>query len=302
MPNHALNDTHIGSLSVFLQSSKASTYLGADNSRSSCIFYLNQSISPPPDTQMLIGVTSAEIPYSFYNINSDNNQITIVQSKYDPAHETTVLTTVPISITPQNYDVTSMRKALNDALVAGGVAYLTVEFDDASNKFSIIPTGGAAVIITATTMQRELGFVDAQLNQAGSTDALVAANSCNLTGTSSVYINLNNISILNLDSRGDLNGVVAKLNVDCAPGEFVFYQQTENQYYVASDREIHMFHMSLTDDNNNLIDLNGVDWSATLTVHFSKRRAPNIKDDFLIDRRHLANKPDGKNGKSKSKK
>ena len=75
MPTHTLNDTHLGSLAVYLQSKDASASLAS----ASKLFYLNQIIMPPPDTSILVGLISAEIPYSFYNINSNDNTMTIQQ-------------------------------------------------------------------------------------------------------------------------------------------------------------------------------------------------------------------------------
>lgn len=289
MPSHLLNDTHIGSLSIFLQSSKATTTLDPDKN-SSCLFYLNQVITAPPGTHMLVGLTSAEIPYSFYNVDSRNNKVTI-----DTANDGTATIILP----EQNYDVDSLKKNLNNLLVAANILNTTVDFDKNTNKFTFTNTNGG-LKITSTTMTRELGLVPNQIN-GPYTASLTSSNACNLSGTSSVYVNLNNVSITNLDSRGDLNGVLAKLNVNVAPSEFIFYQQTENQYYVTSDRQINFFSISLTDDNNELLNLNGVDFSVSITIHFQKVRLPVDPIDFLVDTRN-ANLEKQEKEKSKNKK
>ena len=289
MPSHILNDTHIGSLSIFLQSSKATTTLDPEKN-SSCLFYLNQVITAPPGTHMLVGLTSAEIPYSFYNVDSRNNKVTI-----DAGSDGTATIILP----EQNYDVDSLKKNLNNLLVAANVLNTTVDFDKNTNKFTFTNTNGG-LKITSTTMTRELGLVPNQIN-GPYTASLTSSNACNLSGTSSVYVNLNNVSITNLDSRGDLNGVLAKLNVNVAPSEFIFYQQTENQYYVTSDRQINFFSISLTVDNNELLNLNGVDFSVSITIHFQKVRLPVDPIDFLVDTRN-ANLEKQEKEKSKNKK
>jgi len=289
MPSHILNNTHIGSLSIFLQSSKATTTLDPEKN-SSCLFYLNQVITAPPGTHMLVGLTSAEIPYSFYNVDSRNNKVTI-----DAGSDGTATIILP----EQNYDVDSLKKNLNNLLVAANVLNTTVDFDKNTNKFTFTNTNGG-LKITSTTMTRELGLVQNQIN-GPYTASLTSSNACNLSGTSSVYVNLNNVSITNLDSRGDLNGVLAKLNVNVAPSEFIFYQQTENQYYVTSDRQINFFSILLTDDNNELLNLNGVYFSVSITIHFQKVRLPVDPIDFLVDTRN-ANLEKQEKEKSKNKK
>lgn len=270
MPNHLLNDTHLGSISVFLNSGKASITLNGSKN-SSCFFYLNNNvIQPPPNALIMLGVTSAEVPYTFYNIDARNNKITFATA------EITTQVTVP----PKNYSTNSLTKFFNDQLVSEGI---TCSFDEDTNKFSFSHSDG--IRITQSDMNKELGIAPSQLNQALET-TFVSANVCNLSGTSSVYININNLSMTNLDSRGDLNGVIAKLNVNAAPAEFIFYQQTENQYFIIGDRQIDKFHVSLTDDDNELLDLNGVDWSVTFTVHFSLIRNKISVNDWLVDTRN----------------
>lgn len=271
MPNHTLNDTHLGSLSVFLQSKDATVKLNEDKN-SSCLFYLKQAISPPPDTQIMVGLISAEIPYTFYNIDSRNNKITI---------ETQLNGTANVTLTPKNYGTTSLTKALNDALTS---VQTTVTFDEDTNKFTFANVGGFK--IKSTTMKTVLGIGDNQVDQTFVL-SLTTEKVCNLSGTSSIYVNCTNLSVTNLDSRGDLNGVIAKLNVTVNPGEFIFFQQTETQYYIINDREIQFFGVSLTDDNNELLDLNGVEFSIALTINFCKIRIPSIADEYLVDRRNI---------------
>jgi hypothetical protein len=78
--------------------------------------------------------------------------------------------------------------------------------------------------------------------------------------------------------------VVAKLNVNCNPGEYIFYQQTETQYYLISNSQLQFFQLSLTDDDNNLLEMNGGDFSVTLSIHFSKKRTPFTSEEFLVKR------------------
>lgn len=276
MPTHALNDTHLGSLAVYLQSRDASAQLHG----ASCLFYLNQVIMPPPDTSILVGLISAEVPYSFYNVNVNNNTMTVEQTENGQTTSKNVV--LPL----QNYDVDEMILTVNTILHAqpNAMPNVSLSFDEGANKFTLQHTGNSGTVkITDSTMKNLMGFTANQHDVAAQS---ITANNCvNLAGTSSVYVNLNNLGLANLDSRGDLNGVVSKLNVNCNPGEFIFYQQTETQYYLISNQQIQYFHLSLTDDDNNLLDMNGGDFSVTLSIHFSKKRSPFSRDQYLFSRR-----------------
>jgi len=44
------------------------------------------------------------------------------------------------------------------------------------------------------------------------------------------------------------------------------------------------FQLSLTDDDNNLLEMNGGDFSITLSIHFSKKRTPFTSEEYLQKR------------------
>jgi hypothetical protein len=130
-------------------------------------------------------------------------------------------------------------------------------------------------------MHAELGI---SKTFSGNSVVLECDNVCNLSGTGSVYVNLNNISISNLDSRGSVNGVVSKVNVTCNPGDYIFHALTEIQYYMINDRVIDNFNISLTDDNGEQLNMNGCDWSLSLTVHWCKKRVAELDDKYILHR------------------
>jgi hypothetical protein len=287
MPTHALNDTHLGSLAVYLQSRDASASLGS----SSKLFYLNQLISPPPGTVILVGLISAEIPYSFYTVTTNNNTMTVKTKVGD------LTSTHNVTIDPGNYDVDALTDALNLQ-----VSNAKFSFNENSNKYKLEKDGPTDYVsISASSMHKIMGFSEEQLQSVPTAESIVATNCVNLAGTSSVYVNFPNLGIQNLDSRGDLNGVVAKLNVNCNPGEFIFYQQTETQYYMISNRAIQNFQLSLTDDDNNLLEMNGADFSVTLSVHFSKIREPFSANKYLVNRRNVPDLEDDEEPVKKEK-
>lgn len=114
----------------------------------------------------------------------------------------------------------------------------------------------------------------------------------NLSGTQSIYVMLNNLSIQSLDSRsgGDLNGVLGKVDVSRPFGDYTEYSQTTSQLYMISDRQISYFNVSMTDDNLNEIDFNGVGWSISMTVHFSKKKDAYYYQRLFIRRTHRSPK------------
>jgi hypothetical protein len=283
MPNHSLNDTHLGSLSVFLQSNKAGNRI--DDAHA--VFYLNQVLVAPSDTDFLIGVTSAEIPYSWYNIDVENNTLSL------QTNTSGFVEGFDIVLEPKNYDSVSILRAIQADLTRQD-ANINVAFDDATNKFTFThfdnilngvsptTTTDKQVRVVETTMGVELGLDPSQLPTPFA-HSIESHNVLNLSGTSSIYIHINNVNLSNLDSRGDLNSVLSKLNVTASPANYLYYQQTENQYYQITDRTIGLFEISLTDDNGRLLRMNGLNWSLGLTLHYSKKRTPTLQSSTVLD-------------------
>jgi hypothetical protein len=276
MPNHSLNDTHMGSFKVYLDSSKASVKLGHTNSN--CLFYLDNVIECPVDTHLMLSLTSCQIPVSFYNVTNNNNSITLESSTTVAGFP--VRTETVVSLLPKNYDTETLVQAVNERLVATGNP-ITCSFDDQSLKFTFSSLT-RQITIKSTTMKKELGIVTVPTVSAYS---YTCPRCCNLSGPQSVYVMLNNLSIESWDSRadGDLNGVLAKVDIDCSFGDYIGYKTIEEQIVMLADRTISHFNISLTDESIELLDMNGIDWTIEMTVHYSKKRKPTVDVDYIMD-------------------
>ena len=136
-------------------------------------------------------------------------------------------------------------------------------------------------------MGKELGLKN-NIPISSSSQKLSSVNICNLSGTSSIYIRLNNIGVKNLDSRGQFNNTIGKVNVNCNPIEFIFFEQQESIYYLIQQNQITHLEIQLTDENNNTLILNGGEFSLTLTLHFRKSVEQYINPQFLLDKKLIS--------------
>jgi len=285
-----LGDSHLGSISLFLQSDKATQSI----SDSHKIFNLDEIIETDPHLNILIGMTSFEMPYSFYNVNQFNNTFEITANS----------NTVSFTITSKNYTATQLATQLTSSLaVSSRVTSLgqtiTVTFDDQENKFLFTSNSSIKpyTITTNCTMNVLLGF---DFPSTSSIGILGSENIVNLAGTPSIYFRINNLGIRNRDSRGKTDGTIQKINVNCNFGEFIFYETTESIYYPLSNRTITMLDITLTDSDNNELILNGAGFSTTLTIHYQKIRENIIPRRYLLDM--LRSQFEDENVKSENKK
>lgn len=272
MPSHALNDTYIGSTNIYLNS-KDATLSFSDAHKT---FFLNNAIIPPPNVQILIGLTQFVCPNTMYNINTTNNKF-VIQSNSS---------TATLIFDTGNYDADSIVIAMNQKLNdvkddLGGV--ITVSFDDSNGVFTWTSIIDFSILATST-MVKEIGLRDqlpTPFQKSYTTTEVV-----DLAGTTSIYVNLKNIAINNLDSRGQVTGTVAKCSADVNFGSYIFYNPTENLYFMCSDQTINSIEVQLSDDDGDELQLNGAYFTMVLTIHYSYKREPILDEKYSLQARN----------------
>lgn len=257
-------DTPYGSVSIFLQSSKASVSLSDANKT----FFLENPISPPPNTRILMVLSEFEMPNTVYNINSDvNNKISF----------TTASGTATITLTSGNYDDEGLIDDLNTALSDSGVVAtlggtIVVSVSNTTYKYTFTSDVAFSIITTTnnpTTLLKEMGLTN-QLPTASAT-SYTATLIGDLGGLANIYIRTN-FGVGNLDSRGESDGLIAKVNVDVPFGDYIYYEPSTTIEHLLTDRQIREITIKLEDVNENELVLNGVEFSLTFSVHFQYQR------------------------------
>lgn len=275
MPSHMLNDTELSSQSIFLHSNDSAISI----SDAEKIFYLKQSINAPAGYRLLIGLTNLTLPNSMYNITDGNNTITI---SVDGVSDT-------YTIEAGNYSATDLETELSDAISDIG----SVTFDPIDNLFSFSFNNPSK--IESSTMERPLGL-KGQLPLPGATISYRARNICDLGGVTNIYIRIRNLTINNLDSRGNNSNIIASIANNTNYGGYMFYVPPEVLYYQIFENNISHLDIEFTDQEGVVLDLNGADFNLTLTVHYVKQRESAFKNTLLkeIKNRYSKNREEEK--------
>jgi len=267
MPSHTLNDTERSSQSIFLHSNDAVVSI----SDAEKIFYLNEAIIAPAGYRLIIGLTNMTMPNSMYNVTSNNNKI--------------VISGVTYTITEGNYSAESLATALGTAISSVG----TVSFDDTNNnnKYIFTFTAGAKTIDEGTTLTRQLGLTG-QLPTAAAT-TYSATGICDLGGTTNIYIRLRNLTMNNIDSRGQTNNIIASIVNNTNYGGYIFFVPPEVLYYQITEQNISHLDIELTDQEGKLLEMNGANFNLTLTIHYVKQRVSEFRNSLLREIRESYN-------------
>lgn len=192
------------------------------------------------------------LPYSWYNINSNNNQIMINGS--------TVVT-----ITSGQYNATSLASALQTALQAVDATF-TVTYSTITGMYTIARSTVFVLNLSSAsfTMRRQLGF-----NAKSDTASAISQ-------TSDSYANLQNSNSISLhcellakflddiitDFRTDY---LLSIPIDQNPGNLIVYRPAVDTIYNLRE-PIYADEMtfSLRDIDQNIISLNGCEWEMKL--------------------------------------
>ena len=261
MPNHPLATTDKGSQTIFLNSENAEFSI----SDAEKFFYLNQSIIAPPSYRLLLGLNNLTIPNTMFNINSTNNTFTIDSTDF--------------TLEVGNYSGTSLATAITN--LSGFSALGTITFNSDNNTFSF-DFNTTRTLQDSVLASKVLGFTNLPITSSSLVnDIIVAANTCNLAGTTNIYVRVRNLSLNNLDSRGQITNVIANVVNNTNFGGFVFYQPPEVLYYLVNENIVNHLDIELTDQEGNVLELNGANFNLTFTFHYTHQRQSIIKSSLL---------------------
>lgn len=262
---HQLNDTELASQTIYLHSNDAVVSI----SDAEKIFYLNEAITAPSGYRLLIGLTNLTMPNSMYNVTSTSNTI--------------VISGVTYTITAGNYSADSLATAISTAI--SSVGSCAFDSNNDNNKFVFTFTAGSKTIDEETTLTRQLGLTG-QL-PTSSAGSYSATGICDLGGVTNIYMRIRNLTMNNIDSRGQTNNIIASVVNTSNYGGYIFFVPPEVLYYQITEQIISHLDIELTDQEGKILEMNGANYNLTLTVHYVKQREGIRRNSLLKEIREI---------------
>lgn len=237
------------SIQIYIDSENASRYISNTNW---CEFNIPQ-LAIDSQYHFALSVVNASIPYSFYNVNSNNNIIQWIEDPY--------ISFIPhqYTITEGNYTITQLISHLNTLL-----APLVLNYNSITNKITFThPTAQFAFYNTNNTCFELLGL--SSKNQFSSVGrVLVSDLVCNLFTIRSICV-CSNFRTSNFHSnRHHMNSVLCNIPVNSNINSVILYENTNNFRNNLFMSNVDELHIKLLDQNANIINLNGCNWNMTL--------------------------------------
>lgn len=250
---------------IFLSSQGSAKVVNSSTINTDITFYFDPIILPNNDTShMVLGLEQASIPTSIYQVNSKNNEMTLSGQSY----------TIP----PGNYTITQMITYLNTVN-----ATIQFEYINVTNKIKVTITPTASVVI-AGSASSILGFVDGTyLNPHTFTNVV------NLTSTTGIIIQIDNVTTTNRDNSGKTGATLARIPITCAPLRILQYFNAQPFFTQIANRELSYLRVKLLNDDYSPLTLVGnPNWFVVIRVDYSEKTIPlELPNEFQNARRLL---------------
>jgi hypothetical protein len=197
-----------------------------------------------------IRVLHAEIPFSFYLININNNKL--------------VLSTGTIILDQGNYNANSFMIMLQPKLPIN----MSITFNNINGKFTIIYNTTFSLLPSACC---KLIGTDLNTTYYSTANQIVLPFMANFLGTKNIYINVNNLALDNYNSLTRTNSTLLCIANNVPPYGVIFYDnRTSNKNKIKSVKDDNL-DIQLLDDDFMPIDFNNCEWSITLEIETVKQ-------------------------------
>ena len=210
-----------------------------------------------------VSIHSLIIPFSYYAINDNNNDFLAGPTGGDT-----------ITLTNGNYTSNELATELKTQLDAVLTPTYTVSHDSKTGKFTF-SSGDSSdfVIITDTKNYKYLGFNASSTNNSAS-GSLVSTNVIDVAGTRYIDIR-SNLHTHSSNSSNNNRDLLARIYPNSDPFASIFYDHSSFEGVYFDGNYLRQLELALYDDNNDLLDLNGQEWSISLIT--------KLRNQFLPD-------------------
>ena len=234
---------------IHLNSKNADRYI---NGTSDIEFYLPLIESQLQHT-IYLSVQHAVIPYSFYNIDDNNNKLVYLVNGV----------TNTLLITLGNYNPYQLITFLQT-----NISNMTITYNSLNNKFTFIHSLYDFSFLSTSNCLVLIGFTKEGITSSSKT--ITSTNCINLQSHHCICISSNLITgSINSGNEYD-NSIICSIPIYHQPFSMITYLNHNNLKYNLYNNCFNNLRIRLTDQNNNLINLNGCNWSCTVQLEIIK--------------------------------
>ena len=246
--------SEIDSMQIYLNSRYADEIADPLTGKNSDCKFIFPYISCPTNYYLNISLVNASIPFSFYQVNQYNNQITVQYTGFEP---------VNYFIPRGNYNANQLATWINL-----NIPNFVCTYNSITNKFKFVSTQGQFTILAQQTTARELLGLNPlnDIYNISSAGILNSYYAINLASVRSIQIRTNyntgNITTLESNTMNDL----ASIPVITLPNSLITYTIPNTFRTNLYINEINNIQIQLLTQDGIQLDLNGQYFNITLQI------------------------------------
>lgn len=240
---------------ISLTSDTASLYNNSTFLSNVLYFTPGLLIKKPNIINVEISILHAEIPVSFYTINYTNNQFKITLAG------TTTTITIPVG----NYNANTLITAINTLLSHPN---FNIIIDKINGKLTFSHNQSFTIFTdNENSIGGILGFdLGTSYPVLSFPYSLNGLYPLNLLGIKRLNISSTKLNTSNFTSNAGTNSLLASIPVDQPSFGLIIYQSQGGINFPIINKEIDMIDILITDEHNNFINFNNINWSLSLSI------------------------------------
>ena len=264
---------------ITFNSNDAYEKLNAENNSNMTFSIPNMLVDAPDILFTTCGVVSAEIPVSWYLIDSDTNILNFSYLAVD----------YQIILPFGNYtgdNIISTLQASFDALLLAVSITSIISLDLITGKltFKFIGTAGNHITFNyngSDGLYRILGFtptIDYESGTSGAFEFIFAPNPLNLLGIKQIRLCSNNLATIgNYSSSSSTPNILACIPIDVEAWGLINYTNKNNQFSKLKARNISTVDIQLYDELGRFLQMNSINFTFTIQLIIFRKLPPSIQ-------------------------
>ena len=237
------------------------------NYKSRCEYDIRNMIVRDEQVEYIqFSVPFAIIPVSFFTVNENNNQLKVV------VNGTTTTYTFPDGNYNANTFITQFSITLG--------AYYKLSLSTFNNIFTITRTlqdGFNFSILGVSTISSVMGFSSDLIGTPiASNYAITCSRCCNFLPLPRITMRCPELANTQMVGASSSNDVIITIPNNSKPNGQIYYQNQSNAKLLFRQHELSRFIISLTDDDGNLLNFNGVSSFFTLQFDIYRKYLPKL--------------------------
>ena len=247
---NTINYQSINSSQLYLNSNTADIYLNGTK-KSSVAFFFPEFVNNINSIETRISIVNAQIPVSWYQLNTSNNTINMNNTNY----------TFP----PGNYNFNSFATMWQT--VFGNT--WTLILNPLTNQITF--NSDSYFQFSPSSMYSVLGFRQLDGGYMGMLAAykysLIAPYQCNFLGLTRIHIKSSTFHSNNMDTfTHSQTNILASVPVNASAGGMIQYVNFTQFQTVIKNNLVNTIQLDIQDDYGNFINFNNVDWTLTVQI------------------------------------